>query len=229
MRRSLSVLAVFVAVVFIFGCGSEKNSPRSNIVTEAQKVADAKEAEVQLAKEAEKKKVANQSVIDSLEDFYKDIDEVEKREWYTPFKGSIPAETNVYWYVGLKNNVINQRFEIVHFTTGIGWVFWNKLIFSTNEGNWEYDIGGFAGQSGNGKSTEIVHGGKYEIFDTSFSTVSTGVELLTKGTNPILRLDGRDSHYDIRLSSGDIDDLKKAIAFYKNSKTIGGIIIKPQK
>ena len=53
MRRSLSVLGLFVAAVFIFGCGSEKTAPRSNIVTEAQKAAEAKEAVVQLAKEAE--------------------------------------------------------------------------------------------------------------------------------------------------------------------------------
>ncbi|SHK04684.1 zinc-ribbon domain-containing protein [Propionispora hippei] len=215
----LAIIVFFIIIVAIFGSCSNKNStpPAEPAVTQEKTEKDKEKAIAD----------ANKAVIDMLGTFYKKTDEVEKTEWYTQWQGSYPAETAVYWYVGLNSDdIINQRVKIVHFSSDIDWVFWDKIIFSTTEKKWDYDIGSFAGQSGGGKSTQIVMGGKYETVDLPIKKVIQGVEIVTNGSNPIIRLQGKEHHYDIKLSSKDIDNLKNAIAFSKNAEIIGNRIIR---
>lgn len=220
----LKILGIFLAATFVIslfiGKDVEKKGNNQSVATTTMTEQD----------KAKEKQVANRAVIDALGHFYRKIDEVEKTEWFTPYEGNTPAETKIYWYVGLnQKNDINQRFKVVHFSDNIGWVFWDKLIFSTNEKNWTYDINTFAGQSGGGKSTQIVFGGKYEFFDTSLKNVIEGVRLLVNGGNPILRLKGEEHFYDIKLSQEDIKNLKNAIIFYENSQIIDEKITRDTK
>jgi len=215
----LKIFGIFLGGIFILGmfAPSSENQQSSNTV---QSTSEQKE---------EQKKVANTEVIKVLGTFYKKIDEVQKSEWYTPYSGNVPAKTAAYWYVGLNSgDYINQRVKLVHFSSGINWVFWDDVIFSTSEKNWKYEIGSFAGQSGGGKSTEIVMGGKYEYLDVPFDKVSKGIEILVAGTNPIIRLEGKQYHYDIKLTEQDIQSLKTALEFEKNAKIIGGKITREQ-
>lgn len=91
----------------------------------------------------------------------------------------------------MKDGKVSEFFRIVNFTSGIEWIFWDKVIFSTNEKNWEYDIGSLGGLSGGGKHTEIVTGGKYETLSVPIKKIAPGLEVLIKGTNPIIRLQGK--------------------------------------
>lgn len=212
----LGIIVLCIIIGAIFGGNGGKNSTTpATAVTQKE---TEKEKEQRIAN-------ANKAVIDMLGSFYKKTDEVEKSEWYLPYDGSYPAKTAVYWYVGLSSDDrINQRVKIVHFSTGMDWVFWDKITFSTSEKNWNYDINSFAGQSGGGKSTQIVMGGKYETVDLPIKNIIQGLELLTNGSNPIIRLQGKEHNYDIKLSSKDIDNLKNAVAFSKNAETLGGKI-----
>ena len=54
------------------------------------------------------------------------------------------------------------KIQVVHFTSDTEWFFWDNMIFSNGDNKWEKKLNTFAGQSGDGKSTQIVMGGKYE-------------------------------------------------------------------
>lgn len=209
----LGFVAASVVVGVISGIGDKQKNNTASTSTQTQAV-----QKVDTTK-------ANKEVIDALGTFYKSVDEVEKLEWYMPYEGNIPAETKVYWYVGLNSeDEINQRVKIVHFSDGFNWVFWDKVIFSNDKGKWEYKIGSFAGQSGKGKSTHIVMGGKYEILDLPIGKLIDGLNVVTTGNNPIIRLAGEKYNHDIKLSSEDIENLKRAVTFYNNAKIIKGKI-----
>lgn len=115
---------------------------------------------------------------------------------------------------------------MVHFTGSgnINWVFWDKIIFSTNEQNWEYSIGSFVGQSGGGKSIEIVWGGKYEFLDLPFSKLNKGFSMLTSGKNSIIRLQGKENQFDYRPTEKDLNNFKNALKFEADSQVINGKI-----
>ena len=215
---TLLFLAAFISAV----ASPKKNTPSPS----TSKSTSANQAKAPSnAEKEELRKKSNTEVIKALGTFYKKIDEVEKYEWYKQYADSIPPKTAIYWYVGLsKENDLNQRIQIIHFSDGIGWVFWDKVIFSTTEKNWKYEIGSFAGQSGKGKATQVVYGGKYETLDLPIDNLIKGLEVITTGTNPIIRLEGKEHVYDIRLTPEDIANLKKALEFEKNAQIIGNKI-----
>lgn len=149
-------------------------------------------------------------------------DDVEKITWYQPWgSNGYPAKDAIYWYVGERNGEYWLRAFIVHFDDGINWVFWDKVIFSTSNTNWIYNIENcFAGQSGGGKDTQIVHGGKYETLDVRFSDLERGYKLLATDKNPIIRLQGRDRHHDYYLTSADINLLNTGIYLNEQLKKL---------
>ena len=172
------------------------------------------------------KKAASQEILQILGALPMRKDEVEKTNWYQPWGDrEYPAEDNVYWYAGNKNDQVWMRTLIVNFSSDIDWVFWDKLIFSTDQGRWEYNIGSFAGQSGNGKHTQVVMGGKYETLDVPYYNLFRGYQLLVDGTNPIIRLQGKEYHVDIRISPAQMETIKQGVRLsYLLSKTEGKII-----
>jgi len=223
MKKSPILWAVLLSI-FLSGCGGDSTSTKQN-TPEAQNASETQST----ATKDEQRKTANKEVIDELGTFVKKVDEVEKSEWYTPWHDGYPAETAIYWYVGLTpQDYVNQRIKLVHFSSGTNWVFWDNVTFSTAEKNWKHEIGSFAGQSGNGKSTQIVMGGKYETLDVPFEKLLEGIKLVTSGTNPIIRLSGKQYVHDIRLTDTDIQNLKRALIFYENSKIINGRITREQ-
>ncbi len=150
---------------------------------------------------------ANSEMKEILQNFYVQTDEVEKMTWYMPYQEVYPAETRLYWYAGVKEKHIWERAKMVHFSDDMDWVFWKKLIFSTDQGRWEYNLKTIIGQDGE-KDTQIVMGGKYETADIPFDEIKPGIKLLITGTNPIIRLKGEKHHKDYYLSTDEIEYLK---------------------
>lgn len=175
---------------------------------------------------------ANENIKAMLKTFPRNqYDEVEKVRWYKQDGYYMQSATRVYWYVGIdaQNNII-QRAHIIHYSQESNWVFWDKLIFSTNEGNWEYNIGSFAGQSGNGKFIQSISGGgKFETLDVTFDKLKPCFENLVKGTNPIIRLKGRDYYHDIRLNEQQMQNIKNALIFAENVEIVGGKLSKTEE
>lgn len=213
MKKLLTLLLTALLLIFsVAGCGSDSSSSSSSSKTQITE---------------EQKKQASAEVMRILSSMVQKTDEVEKLTWYMPYSGNIPAQDAVYWYAGKKGDQVWMRAAIINFTSDINWVFWDKVIFSTTEKNWEYKIDDcFAGQSGGGKHTEVVFGGKYETLDVSFDELEQGYRLLITGTNPIIRLKGRDSHYDYRLTETDLNHLKTGIYVYDQLKVADFKIIK---
>ena len=65
-------------------------------------------------------------------------------------------------------------------------------------------------QSGGGKHTQIVMGGKYEIWKGSIEDVQEGLKVLVNGDNPILRLSGQ-YKYDMHPTSSDLARVRDAL------------------
>lgn len=158
-----------------------------------------------------KAKAANEDAMKILGAVPQFQDQVEKSTSYLTWGAeNYPADTNLYWYAIVKDKAVNERLKMVHFSSNMNWVFWDKLIFSTDQGKWEYTINSFAGQSGNGKSTQIVMGGKYETLDIPYDKLKPGIELLINGTNPIIRLQGKEYRYDFQVPAATIEQMKLA-------------------
>jgi alanine-alpha-ketoisovalerate/valine-pyruvate aminotransferase len=213
MKKILALFFVCL-VILVSGCGE---------VTTTSKTANKPPIPTM-----EDKKKASAEVLKIIGEMPYKTDEVEKMTWYTPWgKGSYGAQDAIYWYVGRKQDNVWMRALIVNFTKSMDWVFWDKVIFSTAEKNWEYKLKNvFAGQSGGGKHTQIVMGGKYETMDVPYEEVKTGYELLIKGTNPIIRLSGNEHHYDYKLTQEDINHLKTGVYLANELKIIGGNLVK---
>lgn len=96
----LKILGIFLAATFVIslfiGKDVEKKGNNQSVATTTMTEQD----------KAKEKQVANRAVIDALGHFYRKIDEVEKTEWFTPYEGNTPAETKIYWYVGLNQKMI---------------------------------------------------------------------------------------------------------------------------
>ena len=220
MKKFLFALIMILLLSFIAGCGSDN---KSNTASSTSSSSTSKK-EITL----EQKKQASAEIIRILNSMPQQTDEVEKLTWYKPWgSGGYPAQDAVYWYAGKKNDSVWMRAKIVNFTSSTGWVFWDKITFSTADKNIEYKIKDcFAGQSGGGKSTQIVYGGKYETLDVPFSDLDEGYRLLVNGKNPIIRLTGREHYYDYRLTENDINHLKTGIYLFDQMKVTGDQIIK---
>ena len=175
----------------------------------------------------DQKKEASQEILRILGNVPVKVDEVEKRNIYRPWGvGGVPPEDNVYWYAVNKDSNVSLRTLIFNFSTDTAWIFWDKLIFSTNQGRWEYPIGSFVGQSGGGKKTEVFIGGKYERLDLPYEKLAPGYKLLLEGSNPIIRLQGPDSSFDMRLSAAQIEQIKTGYHLYELLEITDGKIVK---
>lgn len=162
-------------------------------------------------KEANDKIIQNiQSVLNNFSFQY---DEVQKFKWYHSWEGdSYPPRDAAHWYIIERNGQYKLRAFLVDFDDSVKWVFWDRVVFSTESENWTYFIRNcFAGQSGGGKSTEIVQGGKYETLDVPFSQVEYGYKLLAKGNNPIIRFQSEEAYHDYYLTSDDVNTLNTAL------------------
>ena len=141
---------------------------------------------------AEQKEQAKNDALAILQATPQSVDEVEKVTWY----------------------------KFVHFDSGIDWVFWDKVIFSTDQGKWELKLNTFAGQSGDGKDTQIVMGGKYETLDIPYDKAYEGIKLLLEGTNPIIRYQGEKAKYDYHVPAETLQELQRSMQLHQDLKLI---------
>lgn len=173
------------------------------------------------------KEKAKAEVVKILNSMSSHTDQVEKVTWYTPWSGeNYPAESAIYWYAAKKDNRVWMRAKVVHYSSSINWVFWDKAIFSTPEKNWTYQMKNvFAGQSGGGKSTQIVMGGKYETLDVNFEELQPGYQLLanSKGAN-VIRLEGKEYKFDYKPNSTDLSHIKTGLYLYEQLNLIGNTL-----
>lgn len=208
MKKLLCFCLLIVVVIFGIGCGN-----------------DAKESNEQSTKIVDENVIKEQAYSEIkrvLENVPKYEDEVEKTIWYKPWgTDSIPVRDGVYWYAIEKNGKINLYTMLVNYTEDINWVFWDTIIFSTENKNWKYNIKNcFAGQTGGGKGTKIVMSGKYEYFSSNFNDLEKGFLLLVKSSKPIIRFKGEGSHYDYYLTQDDINLFNTGIYLNEQLKKV---------
>ena len=67
-------------------------------------------------------------------------------------------------------------------------------------------------------------GGKYEFLNVSIDKIAPGLEKLIKGTNPIIRLRGKEFVYDIKLTDNDMNIINTAMYTYEQLKITGNKI-----
>ncbi len=215
MMKKLLIFLLTALMLIVSGCGSsDKSSSTTSTQSTTPKIT------------MEQKKQASEEVMRILTAMPQETDEVEKLTWYKPYEGQIQPHDAIQWYAGKKGDHVWMRAQIINFTSDVGWVFWDKLIFSTSERNWEYQIKDcFAGQTGGGKLTQVVYGGKYEMLDVPFDEIQEGYRLFVTGKNPILRLQGKEHYYDYRLTENDINHLQTGIYVYDQLKVCDNKIV----
>jgi hypothetical protein len=204
----LGIIGIFILLGIIGSCAG--NSTTNNDSVSTPQKAEQKKAE---APTEEQKQEARENIQKILDSMPQREDNVEKTTWYQTWgTDNYGPKSAIYWYVGKKDNKVKLYAKIVHFSKNMDWVFWDNLKFSAGESTVAYKIKNvFAGQSGGGKSTQVVMGGKYETLSVPFEELRPGFELLTTKPNPILRLYGKEHYYDYELTSDDIESLKTAI------------------
>lgn len=220
-------IAVIIAMMGLVGCSSDNNSSTNKQSAKIeQKSKEEKEAETKKAEEEKKVAVknANAEIIHILGDMPCETDKVEKQSWYMPWgTGAYPADSAPYWYAGKKDNRVWLRAKLVHFSSNTDWVFWDRIIFSTDKGKWEYKVkNAFAGQSGGGKDTQVVMGGKYETLDIPFEDIQSGFNQIVNGGSPIIRFQGNNRIYDYELDSKDLNHIKTGLYLYEQLKITNG-------
>ena len=68
-------------------------------------------------------------------------------------------------------------------------------------------------------------GGKYEFFDVTFDKLAPGIKILIEGTNPTIRLQGKEAKYDYIVPESQIEHLKAGYQLYEDLKVTGGKIL----
>ena len=171
---------------------------------------------------AEQKEQAKNDALAILQATPQSVDEVEKVTWYKSWgPDKYPAMSNVYWAAKVDNDKkVSQYLKFVHFDSGIDWVFWDKVIFSTDQGKWELKLNTFAGQSGDGKDTQILMGGKNETLEITYDTSYEGIILLLEGTNPIIRYQGEKAKYDYHVPAETLQELQRSMQLHQDLKLI---------
>lgn len=206
LKKTIIFIISTILIINLSGC---TNSEKGNQFTNSNKIKQSSQKSPEEANKEIKKIIKN---------FHEEKDDVEKITFYLPFNGTYTTDNHLYWYLVQKDNILTQRFLLIQFSSNIDWVFWDTLNFSTNEGNWIYKAQTFAGQTGGGKQIQIINGGKFEKIDLPLEDVLPGIKLLLSGTNPIIRLDGKEFYYDYKLTENDLAHLRDAITVYTNLK-----------
>ena len=150
---------------------------------------------------AEQKEQAKNDALAILQATPQSVDEVEKVTWYKSWGADkYPPMSNVYWAAKVDGD--------------------KKVIFSTDQGKWELKLKTFAGQSGDGKDTQIVMGGKYETLDIPYDKAYEGIKLLLEGTNPIIRYQGEKAKYDYHVPAETLQELQRSMQLHQDLKLI---------
>ena len=212
-RKKVFLSTIVMLILFFVGVALTNKADDSNTSNNSTVVT------------VEQKKEKSNELVSILSQVPQYEDKVEKSVIYKPWGEQIPPQDAVYWYAISKDNFINERIKIVNFSDGIDWIFWDKIIFSTDQNRWDYEINSFVGQSGGGKSTQIVMGGKYEFLDVPFEKLAPGIKILIEGSNPIIRLKGDKYKFDYVVPDNQIEHLKAGYKVYEDLKATGGMII----
>lgn len=226
LRRNIAgVLAAMFAFSVLFSLSLDTPTKKSNSTKEvttstsdvnkqeAEQEKKRQDEEQQKAKLAEQKAASDeiQSILNNTPSVKDDVEQaVTYQSWGT---GKYQARNAFHWKVSVKDRTITHvRCQIINFTTGTEWTFWRRMTFSDGAGNkWSKDLETFAGQTGDGKNTQIVRGGKYETWQGALSEVKYGYEILANASNPILRLSGEKYYEDIKPNEGDVQRIKAAL------------------
>lgn len=211
-RRLLACLFLSVAVM-VAGCGGDAppSPPPSQTAPSGPT--------------AEQKNAANAEIVRVLSSMKNRHDDVEKFDKYTSWTtDSIQPQTGIHWFATIRDGKLHEYVMFVEFTTSMDWVFWDNLTFSTASDKWKYHIDCFAGQSGNGKSTKIISGGKYEVAAIPIDAIADGLKIITTGENPIVRMSGSKLYDDYHVTKEDIESLKTALYVYEESKITNGAV-----
>ena len=219
----LKYLAAFCIATFLIvgtGCGDNPPQSSSSSVSSSSSSSSSSPkmtAEEKAAKEkADKaeKKAASDEIKKILSQLPQTQDEVENSTQYTSWgNGSIPARTALYYKVSVKDNKVSPvGIYVIQFTDDTQWIFWDNMIFANNGNKWSKKLNTFAGQSGDGKHTEVVMGGKYETWSGNIDEVADGLNILVSGGNkPILRVTGQEYKADIHPTDSDIQQMQTAL------------------
>lgn len=209
---------IFFILFAVFGnSDNSNNAANSGSTTSATQTQNSKE------KDDQAKAAAKADAMAILGSVPQKVDEVEKTTWYRPWgAGPYPAQDNIYWTAVVDGNKDARLYALfVNFTShDYQWTFWDTVIFSTDKGKKELNLNAFAGQSGDGKNTEVVNGGKYETLFVSYDKVYEYIKFLTEGNNPIIRYEGRQYHYDYKVPAQTMERLKQSLKLYEDLKTL---------
>ncbi len=206
-------LVAFFGIAFFAPKNAEKSGDNNQTKTEqASSTSSSKDKAAQEAKSKAEKKAASDEIRQILGQVPQQVDEVEHLTNYKTWgENEYPAQTAIWWYMQVKDGkTTDVHINLVHFTTGMEWVFWDKMIFANGNSKWTKTLNTFAGQSGDGKNTQIVMGGKYETWRGSIKEVREGMKILAQDGKPILRLQGKYKD-DIYLTADDVQRVRTAL------------------
>lgn len=217
-KAKIIITAFFVILTFISLSGNKNRSNSANnqpTVKQEQTASSSSSAANSAKQDEQNKKAASQEITNILGNVAQKYDEVDHKTEYTSWgNGNIPAKRAIYWQLSVSDDkkISDVYINIVDFTTNTTWTFWSTMTFSNGNDKWSKKLDTFAGQSGDGKNTQVVTGGKYEMWQGTASSIKNGLDILASGgDNPILRLSGNEYKTDMRLNPDDVDRVKTAL------------------
>lgn len=223
VKRIIGVVCVLAFV--LAGVTGEHDDGSSSASQTAEQGVDkpAKKSAEQIAQE---KKAASDEVRQILGQIPQKVDEVEHQTDYKTWgEGGIQPETGIHFVVTVKDKTVSPiQVYVIQFTEDTNWVFWDKMVFANGDQKWDKSINAIAGQSGDGKDTQVVWGGKYETWHGKFADVEKGMQILANGDKPILRLTGQYSA-DVYPTDSDIQRVKTAIRLNELLKKIDNTLV----
>jgi len=208
-KRIIGVACIVLFFAIGFAPNNEQSSSTDSSKTQTEQLA----SQTKELSQQDKKAISDE-VRKILSQIPQKTDEVEHTISYQTWgNDKIPAQTAVWWQVTQEQDgtILPVCINIVHFTKDTNWVFWDTMIFSNGGDKWTKKLDAFAGQSGDGKHTEVVMGGKYEVWGGTLDKVREGMEILAKDGKPILRLKGREHKDDFYLTADDVQRIKTAL------------------
>lgn len=176
-----------------------------NTLTDADtKISSLQEA----AKAAALKKYASEFKIEK--------DPVEGVTWYTPKATPKYINTRSYLipYIGVQNN--NAWICICYNYTGDDWVFWESLKIVVDGKTYTKHVGAFNTVRDND------YGDVWEYYDEALSIGQpmdseeiTMLKEIANSSSTIVRFQGDDYHYDLKVKQSDKDTIKTVLAMYE--------------